>query len=328
MKKILNAPADYVDEMLTGLCLAHPEHYAQPEPRVIVRAGGATPGKVGIVTGGGSGHLPVFTGYVGKGLLDGAAIGDVFASPSSDQMAAAMRHASGGAGVLRLYGNYGGDVMNFDMAGEMLEMEDIASTTVLLADDVVSAPFAERQKRRGVAGMVYAFKLAGAKAEQMAPLDDVTRVAQKAADACFSIGMALTPCTVPQAGRPTFDIPDGQMEMGMGIHGEPGIYKSPVKTANEIVDEMMGRLAADRPFGGRMSILVNSLGATPHEELYIMYARAAGILKAAGAEIVMPLVGRYATSMEMTGATLTVCHLDDELEALLTAPCDCAFWRV
>jgi dihydroxyacetone kinase-like protein len=330
MKKILNAPADYVDEMLVGLCLAHPEFYAQPEPRVIVRAGGATPGKVGIVTGGGSGHLPVFTGYVGRGLLDGAAIGDVFASPSSDQMAAAMRHAHGGAGILRLYGNYGGDVMNFDMAGEMLEMEDIVSTTVLLADDVVSAPFAEREKRRGVAGMVYAFKIAGAKAEEMAPLEEVTRVAQKAADACFSIGMALTPCTVPQAGRPTFEIPDGQMEMGMGIHGEPGIYKSPVKTANAIVDEMMERLAADRPFerGGRVSILVNSLGATPPEELYIMYARAAGILAAAGTEIVMPLVGRYATSMEMTGATITVCHLDDELEALLKAPCECAFWRV
>ena len=330
MKKILNAPADYVDEMLEGLCLAHPEFYAQPERRVIARAGGAVPGKVGIVTGGGSGHLPVFTGYVGKGLLDACAIGDVFASPSAEQMAGAMRHASGGAGVLRLYGNYGGDVMNFDMAGEMLEMEDIASTTVVLADDVVSAPLAERDKRRGVAGMVYAFKMAGAKAETLADLAEVTRVAQKAADACFSIGMALTPCTVPQAGRPTFDIPDGQMEMGMGIHGEPGIYKSPVKTANEIADEMMARLAADRPFvqGGRVSILVNSLGATPAEELYILYARAAGILRDAGVEIVMPLVGRFATSMEMTGATVTICHLDAELEALLRAPCECAFWRV
>lgn len=330
MKKILNAPADYVDEMLAGLCLAHPAHYAQPERRVITRAGGAVPGKVGIVTGGGSGHLPVFTGYVGKGLLDACAIGDVFASPSSDQMAAAMRHADGGAGVLRLYGNYGGDVMNFDMAGEMLEMEDIASTTVVLADDVVSAPFAERAKRRGVAGMIYAFKIAGARAEQMADLAEVTRIAQKTADACHSIGMALTPCTVPMAGRATFDIPDGQMEMGMGIHGEPGIYKSAIKTANEIADEMLERLAADRAFkrGGRVSILVNSLGATPAEELYILYARAAGILKSAGVEIVMPLVGRYATSMEMTGATITICHLDAELEGLLLAPCDCAFWRV
>ena len=330
MKKILNDPADYVDEMLAGLCLAHPAHYAQPERRVITRAGGAIAGKVGIVTGGGSGHLPVFTGYVGKGLLDACAIGDVFASPSADQMATTMRLAHGGAGVLRLYGNYGGDVMNFDMAGEMLEIEDIASTTVLLADDVVSAPLAERSKRRGVAGMIYAFKIAGARAEQMADLAEVTRVAQKAADACHSIGMALTPCTVPLAGRPTFDIPDGQMEMGMGIHGEPGIYKAPIKTANDIADEMIGLLAADRALerGGRVSILVNSLGATPAEELYILYARCAGILAAAGVDIVMPLVGRYATSMEMTGATITICHLDDELEAMLLAPCECAFWRV
>jgi phosphoenolpyruvate---glycerone phosphotransferase subunit DhaK len=328
MKKILNSPADYVDEMLEGLCLAHPEFYVQPERRVITRAGGAKKGKVGIVTGGGSGHLPIFTGYVGKGLLDGAAIGDVFASPSAEQMASAMRHAHGGAGVLRLYGNYGGDVMNFDMAGEMLDMEDIASTTVLLADDVVSAPLAERQKRRGVAGMVYAFKIAGAKAEEMASLEEVTRVAQKAADHCFSIGMALTPCTVPQAGKPTFDIPEGQMEMGMGIHGEPGIYKSAIKTADAIVEEMLAKLHADKPLTGRLSILVNSLGATPPEELYIAYRKAKAILDRHGATVVMPLVGRYATSMEMTGMTITVCHLDDELEKLLKAPCDCAFWRV
>src|SRR3546814_3670242 len=166
MKKILNNPADYVDEMLEGMCAAHPEYYARPEPRVIARAGGAVAGKVGIVTGGSSGHLPVFTGYVGPGFLDAAAIGNVFASPSSDQMAAAMRHAHGGAGILRLYGNYGGDVMNFDMAGEMLEMEDIRSTTVLLADDVVSATPEERATRRGVAGMVYAFKIAGARSEE------------------------------------------------------------------------------------------------------------------------------------------------------------------
>ena len=330
MKKVLNDPFNYVDEMLEGLCAAHPEYYAQPEPRVIARAGGATDGKVGIVTGGGSGHLPIFTGYVGKGLLDGAAIGDVFASPTVDQMAAAMRHAHGGAGVLRLYGNYGGDVMNFDMAGEMLELEDIRSTTVLLADDVVSAPPEEAEKRRGVAGMVYAFKCAGAKAEQGADLDEVTRVAQKTADACRSIGMALTPCTVPQAGKPTFEIADDEMEMGMGIHGEPGIWRDKLKPADAIADEMMERLLADRPLaaGDRVSVLVNSLGATPPEELYILYRRVKAALEGAGATIVMPLVGRYATSMEMTGATITLCVLDDELEALLKEPADCAFWRV
>lgn len=331
MKKILNDPANYVDEMLDGLVAAHPDIYARPEPRVIARAGGATPGKVGIVTGGGSGHLPVFTGYVGNGLLDACAIGNVFASPSAEQMADAMRIASGGAGILRLYGNYGGDVMNFDMAGETVEMEnDIRSTTVLLADDVASAPPAEAAKRRGVAGMVYAFKIAGAKAEEMADLDAVTAAAQQAADACRSIGMALTPCTVPQAGKPTFQIGEDEMEMGMGIHGEPGIWRDKLRPADAIVDEMMDRLLADMPLkkGDRASILVNSLGATPPEELYIMYRRARARLGDLGVEIVMPLVGRYATSMEMTGATVTICRLDGELERLLRAPCHCAFWTV
>ncbi len=331
MKKILNDPVAYVDEMLEGMCAAHPEFYAQPEARVIARAGGVTRGKVGIVTGGGSGHLPIFTGYVGKGLLDAAAIGDVFSSPSAAQMAGAMRRAHGGAGILRLYGNYGGDVMNFDMAGEMVDMEDdITSTTVLLADDVASAPPEEAQKRRGVAGMVYAFKMAGAKAETMADLDEVTRVAQKAADACRSIGMALSPCTVPQAGKPTFEIGETEMEMGMGIHGEPGIWRDKLKSADAITDEMLERLLADMPLasGDRISILVNSLGATPPEELYIMFRHAKARLDDQGVKLVMPLVGRYATSMEMTGATITICKLDDELENLLKAPAECAFWRV
>jgi dihydroxyacetone kinase-like protein len=331
MKKILNDPAHYVDEMLEGLVAAHPDIYARPHPRVIARAGGATAGKVGIVTGGGSGHLPVFTGYVGKGLLDACAIGNVFASPSAEQMADSMRAASGGAGVLRLYGNYGGDVMNFDMAGETVDLEDdIRSTTVLLADDVASAPPAEAAKRRGVAGMVYAFKIAGAKAEQMADLDAVTAVAQKAADACRSIGMALTPCTVPQAGKPTFQIGEDEMEMGMGIHGEPGIWRDKLRPADAITDEMMDRLLDDMPVGKgeSVSILVNSLGATPPEELYIMFRRARARLADAGIELVMPLVGRYATSMEMTGATITLLRLDDELTTLLKAPCHCAFWSV
>jgi dihydroxyacetone kinase-like protein len=330
MKKVMNAAVDYVDEMLDGLCAAHEGYFTQPEKRVIVRAGGATQGKVGIVTGGGSGHLPIFTGYIGPGLLDAAAIGDVFASPSADQMASAMRHAHGGAGVLRLYGNYGGDIMNFDMAGEMLDMEDsIRSTSVVLADDVASAAKAEAAKRRGVAGMVYAFKIAGAKADQRADLDAVTATAQKAADACRSIGFALTPCIVPQAGRPTFDLKDDEMEMGMGIHGEPGIWRAKLKPADAIADEMTDRLVDDFGLGKgeRVSVLVNSLGATPLEELYIMYRRIRSQLAGKGISIVMPLVGRYATSLEMTGATLTMCRLDSDLEGLLKAPCDCPFWK-
>lgn len=332
MKKILNDPFNYVDEMLDGLCSAHPDLYRQTGEagRVITRAAKITDGKVGIVTGGGSGHLPVFTGYVGKGLLDACAIGDVFASPSVEQMADAMREANGGAGVLRLYGNYGGDVMNFDMAGEMLEMEDTPSTTVLMADDVASAPKEEREKRRGVAGMVYAFKIAGAAAEQMKNLEDVTRIAQKTADACHSVGAALTSCTVPQAGKPTFDISEEDMEMGMGIHGEPGVWRGKLKTADEIANEMVDMLLADiNPVSGaRMSVMVNSLGATPPEELYILYRIVKQRLEDVGIKIVMPLVGRYATSMEMTGVSFTFCELDAELEVLLLAPAHCAFWTV
>jgi len=331
MKKILNVAADYVDETLDGLVAAHGDMYARPERRVITRAGGKIPGKVGIVTGGGSGHLPVFAGYVGKGLLDAAAVGQVFASPPAEDMVSAMRHADGGAGVLRLYGNYGGDVMNFDIAGEIAELEhDIQSTSVALADDVASAPMAEAAKRRGVAGMVYAFKMAGALAEEMAPLAAVTAVARKAADACRSIGVALTPCTVPQAGKPTFTIEDDEIEMGMGIHGERGIWRDKLRSADAIVDEMTDRLLGDAPVGkgDRVSVLVNSLGATPVEELYIMYRRLSRRLADAGATVVMPLVGRYATSMEMSGASITICRLDGELERLLKAPCRCAFWSV
>ena len=331
MKKILNGAADYVDEMLEGLVAAHPQYYALPEARVICRAGNPIPGKVGIVTGGGSGHLPIFTGYVGPGLLDAAAIGDVFSSPSADQIATAMKHANSGAGVLRLYGNYGGDVMNFDMAGETLAMEDnLRATTVLLADDVASAPPEEAQKRRGVAGMVFAFKTAGAAAEQLADLDEVTRVAQKTADACRSIGMALTPCTIPLSGKPTFEIADDEMEMGMGIHGEPGIWRDKLKSADDIADEMCERILADNKLGkgDAAAVLVNSLGATPPEELYILYRRVKKHCDDAGIEIRLPLVGRYATSMEMTGATLTFCALDAELENLLKAPAACAFWQV
>ncbi len=330
MKKVLNDPFAYVDEMLEGLVAAHPGHYRQTgaQGRVIARAQPIRPGKVGVVSGGGSGHLPVFTGYVGPGLLDACAIGDVFASPSVEQMADAIRSANGGAGVLRLYGNYGGDIMNFDMAGDLVAMEDIACTTVLVADDVASAGRAEAEKRRGVAGMVYAFKIAGAAAEAGLDLAGVTEAARRAAEACRSVGFALSPCTVPQAGRPTFQIGEGEMEMGMGIHGEPGVWRGPLKPADAIAGEMLDMLLADRPVSGPVSVMVNSLGATPPEELYILYRAVKARLEGAGARIVMPLVGRYATSMEMAGASLTLCHLDDDLERWLAAPCDCPFWRV
>jgi len=212
----------------------------------------------------------------------------------------------------------------------MLDMEDVRSTTVLLTDDVASAPKNQAAKRRGVAGIVYAYKIAGAAAEEGKDLDAVTRIAQKSADACRTIGVALSPCTVPQAGKPTFSVGENEMEMGMGIHGEPGVQRGPLQPADEIADEMLDRILADTPLGpnDRVSVLVNSLGATPPEELYILYRRVAARLDDLKVQIAHPLVGRYATSMEMTGASLTVCRLDEELERLFKAPAECAFWKV
>jgi len=332
MKKILNEPYAYVDEMLVGLVAAHPTYYRQvgPDGRVIARAGGPIPGKVGIVSGGGSGHLPVFTGYVGDGLIDACAIGDVFSSPNVDQMLEAIRQANWGMGVLLLYGNYGGDVMNFDMAAEMAAMEDIPTKTVLVNDDVASGGPDERDKRRGVAGLVYAYKIAGAMAATGADLAEVAATAQEAVDHTRSIGVALGPCVVPAAGRPTFEIGEDEMEIGMGIHGEPGVRRGPLKKADDIAAEMLELLLADMPLqrGDRVSVLCNSLGATPPEELYIVYRYVAQRMKEMGVSIVMPLVGRYATSMEMPGMSLTILKLDAEREKLLQAPCDCPFWKV
>lgn len=331
MKKILNQPAAYVDEMLDGLVAAHPQLRRMGEDgRVIARTRGAVPGKVGIVTGGGSGHLPVFLGYVGESLLDACAVGNVFAGPRVADCQEAMRAADGGAGVLQLYGNYGGDRMNFEMAREMFELEGMQVAAVRVADDVASAPVAERQKRRGVAGMVFAYKLAGARAAAGGSLAEVTATAEKAALACRSIGVALAPCVIPESGKASFQIADDEIEFGMGIHGEPGIWRGKLKTADALADQMLERLLpeCDLARGARVAVLVNSLGATPHEELYILYRRVAAKLTDLGVTPVMPLVGRYATSMEMAGASLTLMPLDSEMEGLLTAPAECPFWKV
>jgi len=332
MKKVMNDPFTYAEETLRGLVRAYPQFYklAEGTTRVVRRPDAPVKGKVGIVSGGGSGHLPIFTGYIGPGFLDAVANGDVFASPSADEMATAMRAADSGAGVLRLYGNYGGDVMNFDMAGDLVAMDGIESTTVLLTDDVASAALAEREKRRGVAGMVFTFKIAGAAADAGLDLHGVTTVAQRAADGCRTIGVALSPCTVPQAGRATFSIGDDEMEVGMGIHGEPGVHRGKLGTADEIADAMtdplLTDLALDAP--APLAVLVNSLGATPLEELFILYSRIADRFESAGHSIAYALVGRYATSMEMAGTSLTVLPVDDELLRYLNAPAACAFWKV
>ena len=332
MKKILNQATAYVEEMLEGLCLAYPDYYVQTgtENRVIVRTPEKPKGRVAIVTGGGSGHLPVFTGYVGKGLADACAIGEVFSSPSVDQIADAIRAVSSGSGVLLLHGNYSGDNMNFEMASEIVQLDGIETRIVRVADDVASASPEERSKRRGVAGLLYAYKIAGAKAETVATLEVVASIATKAATATRSIGVALTSCTVPAVGRPTFTLGDDEMEIGMGIHGERGVRRGKLLTADAIAEEMLSLLLADMPLqpGDRVSVLVNSLGATPVEELFIVYRYIAHRLAAMRVEIVAPLVGRYATSMEMAGMSLTLCKLDDELEALVKAPCDSPFLKV
>jgi dihydroxyacetone kinase-like protein len=331
MKKLMNHASTYVDEMLDGLVMANPSLVRDGSAgRVIRRAEPMRKGKVGVVSGGGSGHLPLFTGYVGPGLLDACSIGNVFEGPNVDSCMDAIRLANGGSGVLCLYGNYGGDKMNFNMAGEFLADEGIETTTVLGTDDIASGGPEEQDRRRGVAGIMYAYKAAGAKAEQGASLQDVTAAAAKAVARTRTVGVALAPCQVPGAAQPTFTIADDEMEMGMGIHGEPGIWRDKLKPADAIADEMIDRLLADKPddAGSRVALLVNSLGATPLEELFILYRRIAQRLEQEKIEIVQPLVGRYTTSMEMSGASVSLCFTDAELEELLAAPASCPFWRV
>jgi dihydroxyacetone kinase-like protein len=329
MKKIINKPADFVPEMLDGLLKAHPDQLSYAEDiHSIVRADAPVEGKVALATGGGSGHLPVFLGYVGKGMLDGCAVGDVFASPSADQMFEVTKRIHGGKGVVYIYGNYGGDVMNFDMAGEMADMEDIEVRTVLVKDDVASAPPEEAGRRRGVAGMVFAFKVAGAKADLGGSLDEVVEVAERALANIRTMGVALSPCTVPLAGKPTFTIGDDEMEIGMGIHGEPGMKREKLQTADEISERMANAILDDlQPSAGdRLAVMVNGLGATPPEELYVMYRKVHQLLTVRELQVHRAYVGEYATSMEMAGVSFTFFRLDDELTRLLDHPAQTPFF--
>ncbi len=329
MKKIINNPADFVPEMLEGLLKAHPDQLAYPQDiHSIVRADSPVEGKVALATGGGSGHLPVFLGYVGKGMLDGCAVGDVFASPSAEQMLWVTQRIHGGKGVVYIYGNYGGDVMNFDMAAEMAEFDDIEVRTVLVKDDVASAPPEEASRRRGVAGMVFAFKVAGAKADMGGSLDEVVAVTEKALANIRTMGVALSPCIVPMAGVPTFTIGEDEMEIGMGIHGEPGMKREKLQTADAISERMTQAVLDDlKPQAGdRLAVMVNGLGATPPEELYVMYRKIHDILTGLDLNIHRAYVGEYATSMEMAGASLTLFRLDDELAELLDYPAHTPFF--
>ncbi len=331
-KKIINRGEDAVDEMLEGMLAAHPRHLKRHvnNPRAIVAMNGPRPGKVGLVIGGGSGHEPTFLGFVGKGLADAAAIGDVFTSPTPDMVLDCARAAHGGAGVLFMYGNYAGDVLNFDMAAEMAAMEDIAVRTVVSTDDVASAPRAERERRRGVAGNFFIFKAAGAACDQMLSLDECERIARKANDHTYTMGVALAPCSLPATRKVNFEIGAEEMEIGMGIHGELGTMRGPLRPADSIVDDMLDRILSDMApsRGDRVSVLVNSLGATPLMELYIMNRRVMQRLGELGITVTATAVGNFCTSMEMAGASITLMQLDGELQGLIDYPCDCPALRV
>jgi len=330
MKKIINKPSDFVEESIEGLVKSHPDIYAfaTDNKRVIRRANKAS-NKVGIVSGGGSGHLPVFTGYVGKGFLDTCAIGSVFASPSVEQIASAIKNADNGSGVLCVLGNYGGDVMNFEMACEIVGSEGIKTKTVIVADDIASANETKKSKRRGIAGMIFVFKVAGAIAETGVSLDDVFKLASETNNNIRTLGVALSPCILPEAGKPTFEISDDEIEIGMGIHGEPGIKREKLKSANDLVDDLYKRIINDSKLAANdnIAIMINSLGATPLEELYIISKRINENLTNSKINNLKSYVGRYATSMEMAGMSITTLKLNDNIKKHLFAKSECPFWN-
>ena len=332
-KKLLNDPDDVIEEMLDGVLAAHPRHLVRAgHPRALGAPRGERgprDGKVGLVIGGGSGHEPTFLGFVGRGLADAVAVGNVFASPPPDPILACARHASGGAGVLFMYGNYAGDVMNFDMAAEMAALDDVEVRTVLTTDDVASAPPERRDERRGVAGNFFSFKAAGAACDRGLDLDGCERVARHANGATYTMGVGLSPCSLPQTRRPNFELGDDEMEIGLGIHGEPGVRRGPLESADAVTDALLDAILADMDpgRGERVAVLVNSLGATPPMELYLVNRRVHARLADAGIDVHATWVGPYCTSLEMAGASVTLHRLDDELTALLEHPADCASFR-
>lgn len=330
MKKIINSADRFVQDTMEGIICAYGDKVKllDDDFRILLSNYPTKEGKVGIVTAGGSGHLPVFLGYVGKGMLDGCAVGDVFASPAADKMAAMIRSCDRGSGVLCLYGNYNGDKFNFRMACEEAEFDDIMTETVLVRDDVASSSKENADKRRGVAGMVYAFKIAGAAADRMMSLKEVTAVTARALDNIRSMGVALSPCIVPKAGKPTFSIAEDEIEVGMGIHGEAGIEVRKMMTADEIAETLVSTILKDMPLekGDEVSVMVNGLGATPLEEQLIVFRKVHQLLAGQGVSVVMPHIGEYATSMEMAGLSVTIFKLDAELKELLQDPAETPFY--
>jgi dihydroxyacetone kinase-like protein len=319
MNKLINDPAHVVADALRGVAAAHPELRVDHGQRVVLRGDAPVRGKVGLVSGGGSGHEPLHAGFVGLGMLDAACAGEIFTSPVPDQVVAATRAVDGGAGVLHIVKNYTGDVMNFEMAAELTETDVVA---VVTDDDVAVQDSLYTAGRRGVGVTVLVEKIAGAAAEQGRPLAEVAAVARKVNENGRSMGVALTSCTVPAAGKPTFDLPAGEMELGIGIHGEPGRRRVPIAPAAEIAEMLVAPILADLDFtgGGGVIAFVNGMGATPLLELYLMYNEVATILGKAGITVARSLVGSYITSLDMAGCSVTLLKVDDELVGLWDAP--------
>lgn len=327
VKKLINDPHDVVAESVEGFGWAHSDIVAVSfDPDFVSRAGGAVAGKVGVVSGGGSGHEPLHAGFVGVGMLDAAVPGAVFTSPTPDQIAPAIAAANGGAGVLVIVKNYTGDVLNFETAVELAEADDIETSTVIVNDDVAVQDSLYTAGRRGVAGTVMVEKIAGAAAERGDSLAEVTAVAERAIVNVRSMGVALVACTVPHAGQPSFDLTDDEIEIGIGIHGEPGRQRIPLAPADAITEMLLTPVADDLALVGGENVLlfVNGMGGTPASELYIVYRQARTLLEARGVNVTRSLVGNYVTSLEMQGASVTVMRLDPELTALWDAPVNTA----
>ena len=320
MQRIINNPNDVVDDMINGFIKAHKDIVEKTENnRVLKYKKAPVKNKVGIVTGGGSGHKPAFIGYIGENMVDAVAIGEIFSSPPAKAFYDAFKTADSGKGVACLYGNYAGDNMNVKIAIKMAEKDGIVVKTVIANDDVASAPKEEKNKRRGVAGEVLMWKIAGAKAALGGNLDEVISVAQKAIDNTKSVGIGLTPCTIPALGKPNFVIEEGKMELGIGHHGEPGIKITDLKTADEMAEIMLDIILPDLPFvsNNEVVVLISGLGATPVMELYILYAKIAEILTNKNIKIYKPYVGDYFTSLDMMGVTVTLMKVDNELKELI-----------
>jgi dihydroxyacetone kinase-like protein len=323
MKKIINDPSTVVDEALQGMALAHPDLLrVQRDPAVIARADAPVPGKVAIISGGGSGHEPMHGGFVGAGMLDAACPGAVFTSPTPDQVQAAVEQVNGGAGVLLVVKNYTGDVLNFETAAELVAMDDVEVRTVVIDDDVAVKDSLYTAGRRGVAGTVLLEKIVGAAAEQGADLDRCEALARKVITGVRSLGLALTACTVPHVGQPSFELADDEYELGIGIHGEPGRERRQLEPADDLVRRLLDPVLEDLPFaaGDRVLLFTNSMGGTPLVELYLAHGIAEKVLAERGIVVERRLVGPYVTSLEMQGMSVTLLKLDDELTELWDAP--------